>query len=80
MAIPRFELVVFLWILHNVRIARLRHREHTRFGERILPGGDMYESSQTFLAWAVSYDEGGLDIRTRQRYDQWLLIAWAPSP
>jgi hypothetical protein len=27
---------------------------------------------QQFLAWAASYDDGGLDIRSRQRHDQWL--------
>jgi adenylate kinase family enzyme len=71
-AIPLFELVVFLSIPHDVRMERLRRREHARFRERILPGGDMYEQSQAFLAWAASYDEGGLDIRSRQRHDQWL--------
>ena len=72
MAIPLFELVVYLAIPHDIRMARLRQRELARFGERILPGGDMYEQSQEFLAWAASYDEGGLDIRSRQRHDQWL--------
>jgi len=71
-AIPLFELVVFLWIPHNVRMARLHRREHARFGKRILPGGDMDELSQAFLAWAASYDEGGLDIRSRRLHDQWL--------
>jgi adenylate kinase family enzyme len=71
-AIPLFDLVVFLAIPHAVRMARLRRREHERFGERILPGGDMYEQSQAFLAWAASYDEGGMDIRSRQLHDQWL--------
>jgi len=71
-AIPLFELVVFLWVPQDIRMARLRQREHARFGERILPGGDMYESSQAFLARAASYDEGGLDIRSRPRHDQWL--------
>ena len=71
-AIPLFELVVFLSIPSEVRMAHLHRREHTRFGERILPGGDMYESSQAFLAWAASYDEGGLDIRSRRLHDQWL--------
>jgi hypothetical protein len=68
-AIPLFELVVFLWIPHNVRMARLRRRELARFGERILPGGDMCEQSQAFLAWAALYDEGGLDIRSRRLHD-----------
>jgi hypothetical protein len=71
-AIPLFEFVVFLSIPPEVRMARLRRREHERFGERILPGGDMYEVSQAFLTWAASYDEGGLDMRSRQRHDQWL--------
>jgi adenylate kinase family enzyme len=71
-AITLFELVVFLAIPPDIRMERLHRREHTRFGERILPGGDMYEQSQAFLAWAASYDEGGLDIRSRQLHDQWL--------
>jgi hypothetical protein len=71
-AIPLFEFVIFLWIPQDVRMARLRRREHTRFGTRIEFGGDMYESSQAFLVWASSYDEGGLDIRSSQLDDQWL--------
>jgi adenylate kinase family enzyme len=71
-AIPLFELVVFLRVPHDVRMARLHRREHARFGTRILPGGDMYEVSQAFLTWAASYDEGGLDMRSRRRHDQWL--------
>jgi cytidylate kinase len=49
-AIPLFELVIFLAIPQAIRMERLRQREHQRFGERILPGGDMYEVSQAFLA------------------------------
>ena len=54
------------------RMARLRQRERERYGERILPGGEMYASSQAFLAWAALYDDGGLDIRSRQLHAQWL--------
>jgi hypothetical protein len=32
----------------------------------------MYAQSQQFVAWAASYDDDGLDIRSRQRHDQWL--------
>ena len=45
---------------------------HERYGDRIIPGGDMYEKSQEFLDWAASYDTGGLDMRSRQRHEQWL--------
>src|SRR5215467_15983451 len=55
-AIPLFELVVFLTIPHDIRMVRLRQRVHARFGKRILPGGDMYESSQAFLTRAASYE------------------------
>jgi adenylate kinase family enzyme len=79
-AIPRFELVVFLAIPHDIRMERLRQREHERFGERILPGRDMDEKSQQLFAWAASYDDGDVNIRSRRQHDQWLLIAWAPSP
>ena len=48
-AISLFELVVYLAIPHDIRMARLRQRELARFGARILSGGDMYEKSQRFL-------------------------------
>ena len=70
-AIPLLKLVVFLWIPHDIRMARLRNREHERFGTRIMPGGDMYEQSQAFLAWAASYDDGGMDIWSKRRHEQW---------
>jgi adenylate kinase family enzyme len=62
-AIPLFELVVFLVIPQDIRMERLCQREHERFGERIRPGGDMYEHSQAFFAWTASHDDGELDIR-----------------
>jgi len=71
-AIPLFELVIYLWVPCELRLERLRHREHERYRERIMASGDMYEQSQAFLEWAASYDEGGLDMRSRQRHEQWL--------
>ena len=71
-AIPLFAMVIFLAIPQDIRMARLHRREQERFGERMLPGGDMYEVSQAFLLWAASYDEGGLDIRSRQLHEEWL--------
>ena len=79
-AMPLFELVVFLAIPQDIRMERLHRREQARFGERILPGRDMDEKSQQLFAWAASYDDGDVNIRSRRQHDQWLLIAWAPSP
>ena len=77
--IPRFELVVFLWVPPEVRMARLRERERTRYGAAVAPGGAMHERSEAFLAWAAGYDEV-LDIpeRCRRLHEQWL--ATLPCP
>lgn len=71
-AIPLFDIVIYLWIPPELRLQRLRQREWERYGERIALGGDMYEKSQTFLKWAAAYDDGGLDIRSRAMHEQWL--------
>jgi adenylate kinase family enzyme len=71
-AIPLFELVVFLWLPPEIRMERLRQREYERYGARIMPDGDIYESSQAFLAWAAAYDDGDVDIRSGRLHDEWL--------
>lgn len=58
--IPLFDLVVFLWIPHDLRMARLAAREVQRYGAAIEPGGSMHAGSTVFMKWAAGYDEGGL--------------------
>ncbi len=71
--IPWFDLVVFLWLPAEERLARLVERERRRFGEAALaPGGEMYETHRKFMTWAAGYDEGGLEHRSRQKHEQWL--------
>ena len=55
----------------EIRMDRLRRREYARFGDRILPGGDMYEQHQAFLAWAAAYDDGAPTMRSRAMHDLW---------
>jgi len=43
---------------------RLRQRERERY--------DMHEQSQAFLDWASSYDDGDLNMRSKQRHEEWL--------
>jgi adenylate kinase family enzyme len=77
--IPLFDLVVFLWIPPDIRLARLRAREHARHGAAVAPGGVMHETSQEFLAWAASYDEGlEPPERCRRLHEEWL--AALPCP
>jgi adenylate kinase family enzyme len=77
--IPRFDLVVFLGVPTEIRLARLRERGWHRFGAAALaPGGAMHEAHVALMTWAAAYDEGGEDMRSRQRHEQWL--AALPCP
>jgi adenylate kinase family enzyme len=73
LCIPRFDLVIFLWVPQEIRLARLKEREHRRFGIAALgPRGAMHEAHVAFMNWAAAYDEGGEDMRSRRRHEQWL--------
>ena len=76
--ISRFHLIVWIHTPTELRITRLKARESAHFGERILPGGDMYETHQDFLDYAKQYDDGGLDIRSYARIKEWLEQAVCP--
>ena len=77
--IPLFDLVVFLWIPRELRMARLAAREVARYGaETIASGGAMHADSVAFLKWAADYDEGGLEIRSLRLHNDWL--ATLPGP
>lgn len=69
--IPMFDLAVRIELPPEIRLERLKAREFSRFGSRILPGGDMEQEHREFLEWAARYDTGGLDIRSRALHDEW---------
>ena len=69
---PLFTLAIFLTLPHDLRLERLKRREQERYGSRIETGGDMYASSQEFLAWASSYDTAGHETRSLQSHESWL--------
>ena len=70
--IPDFQLVIYVYTPVDIRLKRLRERELQRFGNRILPGGDMVINHQQFLLWASQYDDGGLDMRSAIHHSTWL--------
>jgi adenylate kinase family enzyme len=77
--IPRFDLVIFLCVPQEIRMARLKEREERRFGQEALaPGGAMHEAHVAFMNWAAAYDEGGDDMRSRRRHKQ--RLAALPCP
>ncbi len=70
--IPHFTLAVRLICDTEIRLKRIRMREHMLYGSRIDPGGDMYRSHLAFLEWADAYDEGSpTEMRSRRRHDAW---------
>ncbi|MBW8356282.1 MULTISPECIES: AAA family ATPase [Pseudomonas] len=70
--IPSFTLAVFVQLDPEVRLQRLRAREFQRYGEQIFEGGERYVATQTFLAWAAGYDEGGHGTRSLRRHESWI--------
>lgn len=69
--IPLFTLAVRLVTDTDVRLDRIRKREYERSGDRILPGGDMYEQHRAFIQWAAEYDDGDVSVRSRRCHDEW---------
>lgn len=63
-----FDLIVFLYVESDVRVARLIERELSLFG-KIDP---------TFIAWARQYDEGSLPGRSLARHNRWLASRRCP--
>jgi adenylate kinase family enzyme len=72
--IPSIQLVVFLWVPTEIRLARLRAREESEFGSDALePGGAMCENHRDFLEWAASYDDADTTTRSMSQHEDWLL-------
>jgi inorganic pyrophosphatase len=69
---PQFDLVVWVDTPTDIRIKRLEKREYERFGERILPGGDMYDEHTKFIEWAKTYDTNNPPERCRKLHEEWL--------
>jgi adenylate kinase family enzyme len=77
--VPRFGLVVFLEAPAETRAARLRHREAEEFGgAAIAPGGARHEEHEAFVAWAMQYDAGPKEGRSRARHEAWLRTLRCP--
>lgn len=67
-----FDLVIYIYTPEKVRLERLKKREYQRYGDDILPGGSKYEQSKAFIEWASLYDEGGLEVRSKELHEYWM--------
>jgi len=68
----RFDLVVFLHVPPDIRMARLLARERQRYGAEIEPGGRMHAPHLAFVEWAQGYDRPGFAGRSLERHRAWL--------
>ena len=59
-----YTLVVYLEVPLDIRMKRIRQRAIDKFGDRVLPGGDMYEQEEKFFAFA--------EKRTPEKIEDWL--------
>ncbi len=51
-----FTHIIYLYTPWGIREKRIRDRENKRFGNRIKPGGDMYQTHEDFIQWASKYE------------------------
>ena len=70
---PMFDLAVLLMVPNEIRMERLNAREYSRYGKRVLAGGDMYESNLRFLSESKLYETGvhpNVPV-TLERHERW---------
>jgi adenylate kinase family enzyme len=70
--VPRFDLVVFLYVPPDVRLERIMERERQRYGADIDPGGRMHENHKAFVDWAKGYDTADSEGRSHVRHRAWI--------
>lgn len=69
---PLFDLGVFITAPTEIRVERVRSREISRWGNRIFPGGDMYEVHQESLILTEQYDMDEPPKVSLNRDEQWV--------
>ncbi|MCX4267803.1 MAG: AAA family ATPase [Lachnospiraceae bacterium] len=69
--IPLFTLAIRLVTDTEIRVERLKNREKQKFGDRIMPEGDMYMNHIEFIEWARKYDTGSVNMRSKAQHDEW---------
>lgn len=63
-ALPFFNLAVLVSVPREIRLRRVKERSIKKFGERVLPGGDLYERERSFFELVSS--------RTENTVEEWL--------
>ena len=80
-----FDLAVFLLLPLDVRLQRLRNREHERYGDVIYTNPVRKKQADDFIAWASGYDNSTIKSqsgkglgRTLQVHRDWIATLKCP--
>ncbi|GAB3506485.1 P-loop NTPase family protein [Emticicia fontis] len=73
-----FDLIVFLYIPHEVRMERLKKRELERYGDIILTDPIRNKQYLDFMEWARGYDDNTTNGRTLAAHESWLAEQTCP--
>lgn len=52
--ISKYDLAVCLTVPRDIRLERIRQRAACKFGDRVLPGGDMFENNNRFIEFVAN--------------------------
>ncbi|MBQ7320575.1 MAG: AAA family ATPase [Clostridia bacterium] len=66
----QYDLVIYLHAPRTVRLERVEARSRAKFGERVRPGGDLYDRERDFLTFIAE--------RSPDRLEQWLATLSCP--
>ncbi|ENM5772332.1 hypothetical protein V4V48_004120 [Vibrio mimicus] len=65
------DIIIFVELDDEKRLARAKKREEIRYGERILSGGDMYDTHVEFMNWSKSYSSSDDPHFCLKRHLEW---------
>lgn len=73
-----FDLAVFLYIPHEIRMERLKNREFGRYGSVIYENKERNQQYMAFMEWASGYDDNSTDGRNLAAHESWIQTLSCP--
>ncbi len=58
---PFFQYVILIDAPKDIRLQRVKNRSFQKFGNRMLPGGDLYEQEEEFFEFVKSRSESTVE-------------------
>lgn len=59
--LPYYKFAVLIDVPKEIRLERVKNRSFMKFGERMLPGGDLYEQEKAFFDMVSTRTENGVE-------------------